>query len=223
MLLKFILMNPFNFYELLSILELQYLPTKEELKRQYKELLKKYHPDTCKLKKAHEKTIQIKQAYEMISTNYEYYYQQYINLISKKNESQKEISKLQVYYNNKLYLGFPLYGLKTFLGKEEAKIVHKNFNYYINFNNNLYKIIMLEEIQEPFLKDFYYFVIYELEELFAIYILEKLKFIQTIEIQNNITWNYKYGRLEYFSMTILIPSIFQKILMKNYDAVFTYQ
>lgn len=216
-------MNSYNFQELLLLLELHYLPSEDELKKHYKELLKKYHPDTCKLKKAHEKTIQIKQAYEVLSENYEFYYQQYIDFISKKNELEKELSKLQIYYNNKLYLGFPLYGLKTFLSKEDIQIVYKNFQSYINFNNNFYKIIMLEEIQEPFIKDFYYFVIYELDELFALYISDKLKFIETIEIQNKIVWNHNYGKLEYFSRTILIPSIFQKILTKYNHAVFTYQ
>lgn len=217
------MMRSLSFNELLSILELEYFPTEEALKKHYKNLLKKYHPDTCKLKKAHERTIEIKQAFELLSANYKYYYQQYINCISNKSQKPKELLKLLVYYNNKFYLGLPLYGLKTFLSKEDAHIVYKNFHYYVKFNNNFYKVLMLETIKDPLVMNYYYFVIYELEEYFALYLLDKLKFIETIETENKIIWNDNFGKLEYFSMTILIPAIFKKILTVYSDAMYTYK
>ena len=52
-----------NYYKILNLSE---NTSNKEVKKRYKELAKKYHPDINKDKNAHKKFLQIKEAYEII-------------------------------------------------------------------------------------------------------------------------------------------------------------
>jgi len=208
----------YDLQNLLDILELDYFPTKEELKKHFKYKLIKYHPDTNKQPYAHEKTIELMKAYQCFMLYYSYYEEEYLKSLKKEKKQDKtnedEINTIQVYECKNYYLGLPLHGLIGFLDKRDVKLVTRNNQTYIFYNRNYYKVI-----EENKKENHYCFVLYNKPFLFSYTIFDKIKFVYTIRTEiKNIVWNESYGILNFNSNTIYIPLCLKNVIL-NQDEI----
>jgi len=214
--------------ELLKIFGINYFPTKEELKKLFNNKIKEFHPDKNKDSYAHEKTIELMKAYQSFLSFYSFYREEYLKEIKTKDQSRKVYQEddyhriIQVFNYQDFYLGLPLYGLESFLNKDDISIIEKNQKYYINYNNNLYLIVdvdknLLERIKQ---KKYYCFVLYNKPALFSICIREKIKYAFTIEIDTKlILWNQHYGSINYLQNTIYLPSCFKNLYINQNEVI----
>ncbi|GIX41640.1 MAG: hypothetical protein KatS3mg129_1373 [Leptospiraceae bacterium] len=221
--------------ELLKIFELDYFPTREEIKKLFKEKIKKYHPDKNKDLLAHEKTIKLMKAYQSFLIYYNYYEEEYSKFFQKKEDQvllnqhkeKDDINQIQIYLYKNFYLGFPLYGLELFIDKKDAIILQKQDNYYIFYNNFYYKIEELNKnlIEKIHQKNYYCFVLYKKPYFYSLCIQEKIKYIDTIKIDTiHINWDKSYGTIIYNQNTIYIPSLFKNLYLYNDEfSMSTYQ
>jgi|GEM_PF-3303732 len=214
----------YDLQDLLDILELDYFPTKEELKKHFKSRIIKYHPDTNKNPYAHEKTIALMKAYQSFMFYYSYYEEEYLKSLKKdqKQDTNKpfnnEINTLQVYQCNNYYLGLPLHGLIGFLDKRDVDIVKKNNQTYIFYNRNYYKL--LEENKKD---NHYCFVLYNKPFLFSYAIYDKIKFVYTIRTEmKNIVWNESYGIFNFNSYSIYIPLCLKNVILNQNEVMSPY-
>lgn len=113
--------------DIYDILEIHRNATQEEIKKQYKKLILKYHPDKTNEKRDHEKFIKIQYAYE---------------ILTKKNNTENDEMRypmLQKYFNKIL----------SFMLKDEKyKYYIDNNNYYNAFTYFMKKKINNEECAE---------------------------------------------------------------------------
>lgn len=115
-----------------KVLNVPYNASINDIKKSYKKLVLKYHPDKCNDKDANNKFRDIQTAYELLS-NLEY---------KKKYDNLDTNSKLELYNSFKEYFGnkFPIYDslVKTIYSDEEE--LKNDFNTF-NFENIYQRII----------------------------------------------------------------------------------
>ncbi|MCS7206085.1 MAG: hypothetical protein NZ853_10350 [Leptospiraceae bacterium] len=210
--------------ELLKVLELDTFPTKEELKKHFKFLLKKYHPDIYVSEDSHDKTISIINAYHHFLMNYQYFLETYERTSQNQINSQKEVQlpAIQIYTYKDILLGLPLKGLRVFIHKNQAKIHFHFQKYFIEYHQKFYKIIdhfSLDLIQKDSL---YCFALYDEPENFSFGIREKIKYQETLYLSKvAIEWNGSYGIINHNQRKIYIPNVFKNIFF-NKDEVSSY-
>ncbi len=200
--------------EILDILELNVFPDKKFLKKHYKNLILKYHPDSSKDKDNHEKTLQIIEAYNLLINKFELYkFEHEIHRPEVKEEKKAEVKKeniFQILENGNILIGLPLKGLLYFLSPQQYKIVSMFNRQFISYNSKFIPYYFINRYTGSE-NSFQTIALYEKDELFAIVFNKKVRFYDYAEIQpQKILWENHFGIYFLNSNSIYIPFIFKE-------------
>ncbi len=180
--------------EFLNLNVISSFPTKLEIQKEFKKLIKIYHPDTSNRIDAHEKTIFLINFYKEILKNYDFYKKEYENFLLQNKSKEENIWNLLIIEYKNTLIGLPSNSLLYFVHKNDIFFFIEKMKIYVQYKNKNY-VFLPQNLENPNNhNNIRYFGLFHQPFFFAIPFEDKIKIASTINInKDQIQWNLEFG------------------------------